>query len=255
LMVANRFNLNSTSTAAWKAVLGSLRMHDWNYLAYPENTSDLSNLTTAQATQARFFSRFSQSQAETYQTPPTPQTIAAETVAPATFYRRGTRHFDAEQIDALARQIVERLKARAQPFLSIEDFLSAAPGSEASLMEQAIATVFTRNGRQQWDHSWETNHTRGDPAELIDIDYLSPGFLTQADIMTAIGPMLSPRSDTFKIRARGICLSPTGEELASATLEATLQRCPTPAHPTANTGPTERTFKRLATRWLSATEL
>ena len=255
LMIANRFNLNSTSVAAWKAVLGSLRMHDWNYLDYPKNTSDLSDLTTAQATQARFFSRFSHSQAETYQTPPTPQTIAAETVAPATFYRRGTRHFDAEQIDALARQIVERLKACAQPFLSIEDFLSAAPNSEASLMEQAIATVFTRNGRQQWDHSWETNHTRGDPAELIDIDYLSPGFLTQADIMTAIGPMLSPRSDTFKIRARGICFSPTGEELGSATLEATLQRCPTQSHPTASTGPTQRTFKRLATRWLSTAEL
>jgi hypothetical protein len=255
LMVANRFNLNSTSVAAWKAVLGSLRVHGWSYLDYPDNTADLTNLGTQPATQARFFSRFSHSQAETYRTSPTPPTVDAEMVAPAAFYRRGTRHFDAEQIDALARQIVQRLKARAAPFLSIEDFLSAAPGGGGSLIEQAIATVFTRNGRQQWDHAWETKHTRGDPAELIDIDYLSPGFLTQADIMTAIGPMLSPRSDTFKIRARGLCLSPAGEALASATLEATLQRCPTPVNPTAGSGPTARTFKQLATRWLSAAEL
>jgi hypothetical protein len=256
LMVANRFNLNSTSVAAWKAVLGSLRTQDWNYLDYPvEQARGDAAPSRAQTSQARFFSRFSHSQTETFKAPQAPQTVGAEMVAPAAFYRRGTRHFDTEQIDALARQIVERLKAQAAPFHSLEAFLSPTPEGAASLLEQAIAAVFTENGRQQWDHAWETKQVRGDQAERIDIDYLSPGFLTQADLMTAIGPMLAPRSDTFTIRARAICLSPTGDEISSATLEATLQRSPTPIDASADSGPTARKFKRLSTRWLSSSEL
>ncbi len=35
-MITNRFNINSTSVAAWKAALGSLRIRDYYYLDYPE---------------------------------------------------------------------------------------------------------------------------------------------------------------------------------------------------------------------------
>lgn len=52
-----------------------------------------------------------------------------------------------------------------------------------------------------------------------------PGFLTQADILTAIGPSLTTRGDTFLIRAYGESINPlTGERTGRAWCEAVVQR-------------------------------
>ena len=54
-----------------------------------------------------------------------------------------------------------------------------------------------------------------------------PGYLTQADILQALGPVLSARSDTFRIRTYGDVRNPiTGETQARAWLEAVVQRVP-----------------------------
>lgn len=259
-LVMNRFNLNSTSVAAWKAVLGGLRINKWNYLDYPEDTSDLSKLRVNQDTRVRMFSRFSQSLGETYKATQTPAFENSVTppapVAPSAFYRRGARHFDADEIEALAQEIVQRIKINGAPFSSMEAFLSESSPGTGSLLEQAIATVFAPNGRQQWDHQWEVEGTRGPASKIIDIDHFSPGFLTQADVMTAIGPMLAPRSDTFKIRARGQSFSQLGIRTGSAIIEATLQRTPDTVDSTAPINqPNERKFKVLSIRWLSDDEL
>jgi hypothetical protein len=254
-LVVNRFNLNSTSVAAWKAVLGGLRINQWHYLDYPEDTSDLSALTLKQETRARMFARFSHSLAETYEAPQTPAFEGIEPVAPSAYYRRGARHFDADEIEQLAQEIVARLKAQALPFLSMEAFLAEQSAGNGSLMEQAIATVFAPNGRQQWDHRWETEGIRGDASEIIDIDHFSPGFLTQADVMTAIGPMLAPRSDSFKIRASAQSYAPEGTVVGSATIEATFQRIPATVVPnTPMNEPAERQLKLTSLRWLTEHE-
>ncbi len=255
-VVMNRFNLNSTSVAAWKAVLGGLRINDWKYLDYPEDTSDLSTLTVSQDSRVRMFARFSQSLGETYKAPKTPAFEGSEPVAPSAYYRRGARYFDADQMEAFSLEIVRLIKEKGTPFLSMETFLSEQTKGNGSLLEQAIATVFAPSGRQKWDHQWETEGTRGPVTEMIDIDHFSPGFLTQADVMTAIGPMLSPRSDTFKIRARGESFSPQGSPTGSATIEATLQRTPEAIDSTvAMDQPTERKLKLISLRWLSDDEL
>jgi hypothetical protein len=259
-LVMHRFNLNSTSVAAWKAVLGGLRIHEWEYLDYPNNTSDLSSLSVKQDSRVRMFSRFSHSLGETYKAPQTPafenSTTPPQPVAPSAFYRRGARYFDADEIEALAQEIVRRIKVQGTPFQSMEAFLSEEFSGNGSLLEQAIATVLAPGGRQKWDHQWETEGTRGLASEIIDIDHFSPGFLTQADVMTAIGPMLSPRSDTFKIRARGQSFSKLGSPTGSATIEATLQRTPEPVDSTAAINqPTKRKWKLISTRWLSDDEL
>ncbi len=255
-LVRNRFNLNSTSVAAWKAALGGLRIHDWAYLDYPEDSSDLSTLTTAQDSRTRMFARFSQSLSETYDAPPTPEFEESEPVAPSAYYRRGARYFDADEIEALASEIVRRLKLRGEPFYSMEAFLSPETTGGSSLLEQAIATVFAPEGRQKWDQTWETQGVRGGPSAIIEIDHFSPGFLTQADVMTAIGPMLAPRSDTFKIRARAESYSPQGQTIGSATLEATIQRLPEALDPTAPINqPTERKLQLISIRWLSDDEI
>ncbi len=54
-----------------------------------------------------------------------------------------------------------------------------------------------------------------------------PGYVTQADILKGIGNQLTPRSDTFRIRAYGDSVDPnTGKILARAWCEAVVVRHP-----------------------------
>ncbi|MDQ8207212.1 hypothetical protein QEH52_06815 [Coraliomargarita sp. SDUM461003] len=257
LMVANRFNVNSTSVAAWKAVLSSLRLDNFEYLDYPEqDTSDLSTLTINQQSRIGSFARFSHSLEETYEAPETPAFDNGESIAPSAFYRHGARRFDDDEFEAFAEEIVRLIKERASPFATMESFISAASGEEESLLEKAIAAVFAPSGRQEWDHQWETTGVRGNNADIIEIDHFSPGFLTQADVLSAIGPMLAPRSDTFTIRTRGDSINLEGQSEASAYLEATFQRTPETVDSTANpTESNDRRFILISLRWLSEKEV
>ena len=63
----------------------------------------------------------------------------------------------------------------------------------------------------------------------------APGFLSQMDILTALGPSLKVRSDTFKVRSYGEARDPvSGDILGRAWLEMTLQRVPEYVDSTAN---------------------
>jgi Tfp pilus assembly protein PilX len=54
-----------------------------------------------------------------------------------------------------------------------------------------------------------------------------PGWITQADVLQAIGPVIAARSDTFRIRGYGEALAPDGKAvLARAWCEAVVQRVP-----------------------------
>jgi hypothetical protein len=160
LMVANRFNLNSTSIPAWKVVLGSLRLNGWTFLDYPEDdTSDLSNLRVATTNRPATFARFSHSLAETYEAPATPQFDGSEPVSPSAFYRHGARRLSEKQLENLATEIVGLLKSRATPFTSMEAFLSA-DSSGSSLLERVISNVLAPTGQQQWFHDWELSQTQ-----------------------------------------------------------------------------------------------
>ncbi len=53
-----------------------------------------------------------------------------------------------------------------------------------------------------------------------------PGWLTQADVLQVIGPALTTRSDTFRIRAYGEALDANGNSVAKAYCEAIVQRVP-----------------------------
>ena len=257
-MVANRFNINSTSVDAWKAVLSSLRFEGFNHLYWPdESTTDLETLTLSQASQQQGgFTRFSHSLEETYQAPPSP---AKDDIAPSAFYRHGARRFESTEFEAFAQEIVRLIRQRGMPFTSMAEFLSELSPGNGSLLEQAIRNVLTDpvSKRQQWYHNWEITGKGNKKDEIpIDIDHFSPGFLTQADIMTAIGPMLAPRSDTFKIRARSECFNDLGELIGSATIEATLQRMPTAIDSEVSLDASaDRQWKLTSMRWLQEDEI
>jgi hypothetical protein len=95
---------------------------------------------------------------------------------------------------------------------------------------------------------------------------LAPGWLSQADLLSAVGPLLTVRSDTFLVRAYGDAVNPmTGVTESRAWCEAVVQRVPDyvdPADaPEAATGltPTNQTYGRrfeiVHFRWLSPEEV
>lgn len=102
---------------------------------------------------------------------------------------------------------------------------------------------------------------------LGQLSYGAPGFLTQADVLQKIGPVLSARSDTFVVRTYGDATNPvTGEVDGRAWCEAVVQRLPefvdpaqAPETATASLNPTNRDFGRryrvVSFRWLSPADL
>jgi Tfp pilus assembly protein PilX len=108
------------------------------------------------------------------------------------------------------------------------------------------------------------------PANKNDQGFRStgiPGWLTQADILQELGPLIAVRSDTFKIRSYGEALDPTtGKVIARAWCEAVVQRLPeyvdtsnpSTARDTA-LSPINRLFGRrfelVSMRWLNANEI
>lgn len=94
-----------------------------------------------------------------------------------------------------------------------------------------------------------------------------PGWVTQADVLQAIGPVISPRSDTFRIRSYGEALDPsTGQVTAKAWCEAVVQR--TPLYVDAQNAATDRgaalnslnqffgrRYQIVSFRWLSPNEI
>jgi hypothetical protein len=94
-----------------------------------------------------------------------------------------------------------------------------------------------------------------------------PGWLTQADVLQKIGPILTPRSDTFVIRACGEALDTNGNVTVRAWCEATVLRLPEYLDPqeSAETNPSAltrdlnkqfgRKFQVTSFRWLSSDEI
>jgi hypothetical protein len=93
-----------------------------------------------------------------------------------------------------------------------------------------------------------------------------PGWVTQADVLQVIGPALSARSDTFRIRSSGQALDAAGNVIATAYCEAIIQRqiefvdpANQPHDRTDALTATNRTYGRkfeiISFRWLSANEI
>ena len=264
LLQGGAFNVNSTNVAAWAAVLRSVRFpaSAFNYLVADGATGTAAETgetpATVQSGDAQFF-RFSQSAQETYNAEPGLAAGAGNTSAANThLFRQGMITLDADKVTALAAQIVALVRARhaaSGPFRSLADFLSPSPdfldatGGQISLLEKAIADAAINVD------------AAGNPIEF------SSQFLTQGDIMTALAPMLFPRSDTFVIRTYGEAVNPaTGATEGRAWAEATVQRTPEYFDPAedATVAPADlnainqtygRRFKVVSFRWLTRSDL
>lgn len=276
IQVNGAFNVNSTSVAAWKNFLGS----NMNRSVDVEIGGDKSS----PADQAGF-----------------PRILYPYRAEPAEADRESgsleggraafgaNRSLTDEELHLLAEKTVEEVKKRG-PFLSIADFvnrrLAAANDTThgewagiSGTLQTAIDRVTVEN--QKINHHLHDNtdlkfdknrvpayleqdHVVGMPAGHAQSRLAGvPGSLTQADLLRTLGPLLTVRGDTFRIRSYGEARNPaTGAIEARAWCEAVVQREASPVAPNDNmiapdetTHPFGRAFKIISFRWLNQDEI
>lgn len=273
LMLRGGFNVNSTSVPAWRALLAAT-----NSLPY-----DPENPTNTDATALEYpFSRFVD-----------PQGGRGGNWSANNAWG-GHRTLSRAAIDALAEQIVEQVKERG-PFLSVADFVNRSlktgegdttglSGALQSALNEVDAiepgnTARPRiNLRAPFSEKAYRSLTSSASSSMYGAEFLgdtlpysshaasAPGYLTQADLLTVIGPVLAARSDTFTIRSYGDVLSPDGSKVeARAWCEAIVQRLSEYCDPVENAEiwPPQkdinrklgRRFQIISFRWLDADDV
>lgn len=198
------FNVNSTSVEAWRALLSSTRG-----LSVEHADSGLPRQMAG--------------------------SVFSRSALPANQVNQiwsGFRELTDNQMDALAEQIVREVRIRG-PFLNLADFVNRrlAPANDATRRSGPLQAAIDASGVNSGGGfssptlsasaaytPWMQNNI-GDHLSHPVLAGL-PGYLTQADVLTVIGPMLSARSDTFTVRAFG------EHGGARAWCELTVQRVP-----------------------------
>lgn len=245
LVLDGGFNINSTSVAAWEAVLGALR--DVSTLGAEPDDGNLRHN----------FSRFSE--------PLLGPTSDTPSYGQSNELTSAYRSLTDRQINLLAESIVKEIRTRrsayGHPFLSMSEFINRSINDED--IDDPDRQRFAYNGALQFaiDQStingepaldefgepqaggtgiWKEGYIGALPGntgpyvreslkaiENRGLFEAAPGALTQADVLAKIGSLLMPRSDTFTIRSYGEAApSVAGNAGAQAYLELTVQRTP-----------------------------
>lgn len=285
LLVEGSFNVNSTSVEAWAALFGGLR-------SVGVNPATGATMTQADSPYVR-----------------TPHVTGGKSVSSASDNWAGYRALTDAQVRVLARAAVAEVRSRG-PFLSLADFVNRAlvaypderglsgalqaaldatsalntavlervrPATSDNPLPTTGAELFTHDNHDYYLQNMlaprrnTVNRARAKAA-------MAPGFLSQADLLQALGPGLSARSDTFVIRAYGEALNPMlaendpGRITGRAWCEAVVQRLPEYVDDTGNAAeahPVEggavtlteenrrfgRRFQVIDFRWLSPSEI
>ena len=268
LMIDGAFNVNSTSADAWAAFLGSLNKEDVEYSHI--GMSGAAPVAGIKQQAAFPFSRMRRANG-----PPVEE-------APGLLQQQrharwtGMRTLTEDQIRELAQHVVEEIKERG-PFLSLAEFVNRQPQGDSEkalkgILQAAIDETESINAGFRDDS--EMNAVADMAADHYAFpDALAgmsatgaPGFLTQGDLLSSLGPVISVRSDTFRIRGYGEALDPDQNVVARAWCEAVVQRMPefvdpedAPGDDIASLNDVNKRFGRRYTvtgfRWLSQDEV
>lgn len=226
LMIDGAFNVNSTSVNAWMALLGSMNKETVDYAYLGDGASQLSLGTVKEASFP--FSRMRRANG-----PPVESSNALQS---RNARWTGMRTLEAKEVQELAQHIVEEIKERG-PFLSLAEFVNRRPENNRDmalkgLLQKAIDETESINARFSADSKYNaladmTSDGYAFPQAMEGQSATgAPGFLTQGDILSSVGSVISVRSDTFRIRAYGEALDPDQKILARAWCEAVVQRVP-----------------------------
>lgn len=230
LVVKGAFNVNSTEVEAWRLLLHGLKGRAFSYLPSSGTGRSIANRPELA------LSRFSLPNSDQEALGPYDQAAW-----------EGVRYLTDEQIDRLAKEIVKQVKTRG-PFLNMSDFVNRRLANDETGLHGALQAAI------DWDELKGATPDPDDPesingrfkhsTDMIALEDVAgfnysfpeagtgsrwagaPGYVIQGDLLTSLAPILSPRSDTFRIRAYGEVLSPTGEVRGRAWCEAIVQRFP-----------------------------
>jgi hypothetical protein len=245
LAVQGGFNINSTSVDAWAAVLSGLRDHDVLY--YNSTSGAYVEESNPELTPMLPMSLPSGSAVET---------ISSSASDAELELWRGYRSLSDSEIRGLAQGIVREVKARG-PFRSLSEFVNreistrsaynlqgavqaaiASPGTDVAIesagtttdlntssdngvVASALASRFDSN---EMNSSVIDSLTFNSPESLYgDLNEGLPGYLTQAEVLKPLLPLLSPRSDTFVVRSYGD-VEVNGSVKTQVWCEAVVQR-------------------------------
>ena len=223
LMAEGGFNINSTSVPAWTAVLGAA------HLKRPVTMTSNGRLEAQD--RARFVvSRFG-----------TPIGEAAGNGADDEENRwLGYRELTDYEVRQLAEAVVEQVKKRG-PFRSLGEFVNRRRSSDPEMARYGALQAALEDPEVEINANYRsdeitTDDLRGNKykanykfqeAALGSRYQGTPAYISQADILTPIAPIINARSDTFVIRGYGESRSADGRELlARAWCEAVVQRVP-----------------------------
>jgi hypothetical protein len=235
LMVEGAFNVNSVSVAAWKAFLGSLYAQDVVALELEDSTSGggAEFELGANADQA-VVSRFSLPTLD--KSHPNGSNIQNNSGS-------GYRTLNADQLQDLADEMVKQVRARG-PFMSLSEFVnrtlvaSSAATAATGLMgplqqaindaglndDYALGLTVNKGGASP---SANTHDVFLEPEAGTGNSYgAGPGYLLQGDLLNALGPFISVKSNTFMIRSYGESVNPVTGRQSSVYLEAIVQQVP-----------------------------
>lgn len=285
LLIDGGFNVNSTSVQAWRALLYSRNSivtdpanaaaYRHPYSRYADSAAGISNSTPWQG-----YRILSDSQIDNLAIKIVEQIkLRGPFLSLADFVNRkipvtgditnptglkGALQAAIDAVDADSSIIVSnRINARS-PFTDrntttgIDTGISVLAASGNAIPKAADTDVI----RAHWigDDS-DANATKAHTSRAA----FAPGYLSQADLLTSLGPVLTPRSDTFTIRAYGDVQNPaTSSVEARAWCEAVVQRLPdymetlnVSALPVAGTNNEKfgRRFRIVSFRWLTANEI
>ncbi|MEM9236714.1 MAG: hypothetical protein AAGB14_08040 [Verrucomicrobiota bacterium] len=201
LMVDGAFNVNSTSVEAWVALLSGLR----------EASFDVENNRTDHANRTPF-PRF------------------RDPVGAADDKWHGYRTLSDDEIQKLAENLVEEVRERG-PFLSLAEFVNRRLSDDDLGLRGALQAAIDNADLNSdvLESSFDTTSYEASSRDNIvpaDTAVGTPGYLTQADVLTSIAPVITVRSDTFTIRSYGDARDASGNIIAKAWAEATVQRYP-----------------------------
>jgi len=266
LTVDGGFNVNSTSVDAWRMLLAS-------FIGESVTAGDgaPSNLVVNSPVTSKLYPLLSEGTVD-------PSSARAWSAL---------RSLTPSEINLLAEAIVEEVKRRG-PFLSLSDFVNRRLIPDATNAEvdflglkgtlQAALDKVSTSGASVLNEPFYEGSLRASPADVpLNASYpehesgmpsgLSgsrmfgvPGFLTQADLLAALSPLMTVRGDTFTIRAYGESSDQVTNSIqARAWCEVVVQRVAEPVDVSDSiiqpAGDFGRLYRVLSIRWLSEDEV
>lgn len=246
LLVDGAFNINSTSIDAWEAFLSATHSLPVGKLNADGSVDGFTEVESV---------RFPRAASHLG--------TGMKTSGMDENYWIGFRELTQTEVRELATEIVAQIRERG-PFLNLASFVNRKLEDSEEGKSGALQAALDNTVNLNLDSSFQSaasGHSNL-PANSSQGSGF-PGQMLQGDILQALSPFMTVRSDTFTIRAYGEAKNPaTGAITATAYCEAVVQRFPDPvaavssltelARPSSAFG---RKFSIVSFRWLSPSEV